>query len=103
MRTALRLFACLVPACALAPRAAAQWDSVPYTGGTVQYQRSYVLYESAAGIQVFSAMGQTWELLSPPGSVRRGQGETLVVTEEAGGVLRAWSALRNDSDRKSVV
>jgi hypothetical protein len=74
----------------------AQWDSTPWTGGAIHYSGSFVLYPSAAGIQAFSATGQEWVLVSPPGATLRGQGESLVVTEEPGG-LRAWSALRNDS------
>jgi hypothetical protein len=86
--------------CALALGSAsrAQWSSTNYTAANGYAQTDHlVVHQNAAGIQVYSAMAQQWTSVSPPGSTIRSQDDWVLVTEEAGGVLRAYSALLNRS------
>ncbi|TAJ16772.1 MAG: hypothetical protein EPO68_10500, partial [Planctomycetota bacterium] len=91
------LVAPLTVAC-LAPAAFPQWSSTSYTAANGYAQTDHlVAHQNAAGIQVYSALAQQWTTVSPPGSTIRAQHDWVLVTEEAGGVLRAYSALLNQS------
>lgn len=76
----------------------AQWSSTSYTAANGYTQTDHlVVHQNAQGIQVYSAMSKQWTTVSPPGSTIRAQHDWVLVTEEAGGVLRAYSALLNRS------
>ncbi|MBM3977186.1 MAG: hypothetical protein FJ299_09375 [Planctomycetes bacterium] len=76
----------------------AQWSSTAYSSAQPVVSTDHlVTHQNAQGIQVFSPAAHQWVTVSPPGSTIRSQHDWVLVTEEAGGVLRAYSVLLNQS------
>jgi hypothetical protein len=87
-------FALLAPVATLT----AQWSSTTYVAANGYAQTDHmVVHQNASGIQVYSALTQKWRTVSPPGATIRAQHDWVLVTEEAGGVLRGYSALLDRS------
>lgn len=88
---------------ALAASSAAQWYSLPYHSPQPVYATDWlVTHDTGAGIAVFSAIAQRWDLVSPPGSVHQQINDSLVVTREGSTTLRGWSAWTNESATQTV-
>lgn len=96
---ALRRFATLAfTLVSLAASLSAQWSSTTYLAANGYAQTEHmVVHQNASGIQVYSAVSQKWRTVSPPSATIRSLHDWVLVTEEAGGVLRFYSALLDRS------
>jgi hypothetical protein len=86
----------------LAPAAAAQWASLPRNPAQSVYAGNwYVAHDTGAGVAVFSAIAQRFDLVSPAGSHIARLADSAVAIEDGPGTVRGWSALRNASATQS--
>lgn len=84
-------------------RAEAQWSSTTYQPSQPVYQNArLIVHENGLGIQAFSPSAGKWTTVSPPGSTIRSMSDGVLVTEEADGLLRAYSARLNASALQTV-
>ena len=98
-----RLPALAVALATLAATATAQWYSLPYNNSQpVQATNWLVTHNTGAGIAVFSAIAQRWDVLSPAGSIHQQVNDSLVITREGTNTLRGWSAWTNESATQAV-
>lgn len=87
----------------LAATATAQWHSLPYHSPQPVYATDWlVTHDTGAGIAVFSAIAQRWDIVSPAGSIHQQVNDSLVVTREGPTTLRGWSAWSNESATQTV-
>lgn len=94
----LPLLSLILAGISLPTTAIAQWATTPHNPAAQLFDGGwYVVHDTPAGVEAISAIGQTWRVLSPSGSTIVHTGDSLVVTEEAGFVLRGWSALHDSS------
>lgn len=93
---ALAALVCALLAPVSAP--AAQWSATSYVPANGYALSDHmVVHQNASGIQAYSATTQKWRTVSPASAMIRAQHDWVLVTEEAGGVLRAYSALLDRS------
>jgi hypothetical protein len=86
-----------------AGRAEAQWSSTTYQPSQPVVQTArLIVHDNGLGIQAFSPSAGKWTTVSPPGSTLRSQSDGVLVTEEADGLLRAYSARLNASALQAV-
>ncbi len=84
-------------AAALAPPAAAQWDSVLLDPTQpIVTEGFHVLHAAPTGFHAFSASAQRWKKIAEPNAILRGTGDWTAVLEEATG-FRAYSARHDDT------
>lgn len=88
---------------ALVTAVPAQWYSLPYNTSLPVYATDWlVTHDTGAGIAVFSAIAQRWDIVSPAGSIHQQVNDSLVVTREGSTTLRGWSAWTNESATQTV-
>ncbi|MBL8747860.1 MAG: hypothetical protein JNK78_01775 [Planctomycetes bacterium] len=80
----------------LVPALPAQWAShAKNPAQPVLAGNWYVAHDTGAGVAVFSAIAQRWDLVSPAGSQIARTADSAVVTTTGAGTLRGWSAFSN--------
>ena len=91
----------LVPA----PPAAAQWDSISYSGSTIHTGGFLVLHDDGTDIQAFSAVARSWLAIAPSGStiVNGTVGDWTALIQLTDGSYVAYSARLHDTSTMTPV